>query len=439
MHPLTLCTHATFLYSFPQHFRMTGGCLKGCGACVVFLAIAFPLAVSFMFGGWTSEYHSAPHFKVSDIAHETGVFALVTGANTGIGKETALALARAGRTVFLGSRSLAKGEAAKKWIEDALVNEEGTKDAGAIIVTQIDLADLSSIATAAAKVKSTTSQLDLLILNAGVMKSPGAAFAGQTFTYGFEQTAQGFEYHIGVNHIGHFYLTQLLDPELRAAKAARVISVSSAAEVGAAPEGIQFEMWSTKGPEMPSSYEDGVAYGQSKLANILFAREYVKRMQSSGAGQIQAYSLHPGLINTELSRYMENEMDAQAEGSAVKQLVNTVMNVIFQGVMFSPRGGALTQLYCATQTIDPAFNGGYFVPVGTKVTPTHPKAMDDALAAKLWAKTEDAIANALAKEDATVAVAAAAAAANTAAATKKPHVPGQPVLLDSRIQRGASS
>ena len=87
--------------------------------------------------------------------------------------------------------------------------------------------------------------------------------------------------------------------------------------------------------------------------------------------------------------------------------MNTVMNVIFQGVMFSPRGGALTQLYCATQTIDPAFNGGYFVPVGTKVTPTHPKAMDDALAAKLWAKTEDAIANALAKEDATVAVAAA--------------------------------
>jgi NAD(P)-dependent dehydrogenase (short-subunit alcohol dehydrogenase family) len=227
------------------------------------------------------------------------------------------------------------------------------------------------------------------------MKSPGEAFVGQKFTYGFELTKEGFEYHIGVNHIGHFYLTQLLDAEIRAAEAPRVISVSSAAERAAPPSGIQFDQWKTEG--MFEAYEDGAAYGQSKLANLMFARELVKRMTASGASHVQAYSVHPGIIESELSRYMSDEMEKQkAASSKLAQLGNALIQKVFEQMMFTVRGGALNQLYCATQQIDPAYNGGYFVPVGTKAVPGHPMAMDDTLAAKLWEKTEEAIATALA-------------------------------------------
>ena len=355
--------------------------------CVLAIATILPLFASFMFGGWTAEYTSAPHFKVEDIPRLTSKIAIVTGANTGIGKVTALEFARAGATVYLGSRSVAKGNAAKAWIDSELIGVAGK---GRVVVQQLDLASFASIRAAAASIKAATSKVDLLVLNAGVMKSPGELFAGQKFTYGFEQTIEGFEYHIGVNHIGHFHLTSLLDAEIRAAEAPRVVSVSSAAEQGASPQGMDFDMWKTEG--MPATYEDGVAYGQSKLANILFARELAKRMASSGAPHVSAYSLHPGLIDTELSRYMMSEMAEQAMGSKLKTFANAMFQKVFENVMFSPRGGALTQLYCATQAIDPAFNGGYFIPVGLHVAPTHPKASDDELAAMLWAKTEAAIA-----------------------------------------------
>lgn len=364
-----------------------------CGATISIGVVAFatlvPLLVSFMYGGWTAEFTSAPHFKVEDIPNLAGKFAIVTGANTGIGKQTALELARAGATVFLGSRSVTKGATAKAWIDDEL---EGVAGKGRVVVQQLDLARFASISAAAANIKAATSKIDILVLNAGVMKSPGELFAGQKYTYGFEQTFEGFEYHIGVNHIGHFYLTSLLDAEIRAAEAPRVVSVSSAAEQGASPQGMDFHMWKTEG--MPAEYEDGVAYGQSKLANILFARELAKRMTSSGAPHVTVYSLHPGLIDTELSRYMMEEMANQALGSKLKTFANAMFQKVFENVMFTPRGGALTQLYCATQAIDPAFNGGYFIPVGLHVAPTHPKSSDDELAATLWAKTEAAIAGA---------------------------------------------
>jgi NAD(P)-dependent dehydrogenase (short-subunit alcohol dehydrogenase family) len=117
------------------------------------------------------------------------------------------------------------------------------------------------------------------MLNAGVMKSPGADYVGKEMRYGFEKTADGFEMHIGTNHIGHFYLTQLLTDTLRASAPARVVVTSSAAEKGAFKQGMRFDLWRTD--SMPSEYEDGLAYGQSKLANLLFAKELARRLQGT--------------------------------------------------------------------------------------------------------------------------------------------------------------
>ena len=240
----------------------------------VLLAIVLPLLLSHAIGGWTKEYTSSAGFATNQIGDQTGVNAIVTGANTGIGLETARELARAGATVFMGCRSPGKCAAAAANVK--------TSVPGAKVVTMaLDLSSFKSIKGFAAEFNAKSLPLHTLILNAGVMKSPGEAFIGQSFTYGFDTTEEGFELHVGVNHIGHFRLTQLLMGALHAPEAARVVSVSSAAEQGASPEGIRFESWSPEGGKMPLDYEDGVAYGQSKLANVLFAKELVPPHLSS--------------------------------------------------------------------------------------------------------------------------------------------------------------
>ena len=186
------------------------------------------------------------------------------GANTGIGKETARELARKGCEVIVAARDVAKGKAAVEEIMASVADDvRGATGYGVARVRflQLDLASLTSVKLFADAFKKLNLPLHILMLNAGVMKSPGAGYIGRELNYGYSSTVEGFESHIGINHIGHFYLTQLLEPLLINSAPSRVVATSSAAAQGAPASGIDFGSWREKTPD----YEDGAAYGQSKV------------------------------------------------------------------------------------------------------------------------------------------------------------------------------
>ncbi len=192
-----------------------------------------------------------------NIGDQTGRTFLVTGANSGIGLETARALAQHGATVLLGVRNLTKGA-------DAAERIRRTGAPGAVATVHLDLADLSSVAAAAKAVTADHDRLDGLINNAGVMIPP----------YG--RTVDGFETQFGVNHLGHFALTGHLMPQLLGTPGSRVVTVSSSGHRGGR---INFEDLNAE-----DNYSPGAAYGQSKLANLLFAFELQRRLVASRRG-----------------------------------------------------------------------------------------------------------------------------------------------------------
>ena len=358
-------------------------CSQAILVAIVAVGVA-PLYLSYVAGGWLAKHTSPTPFYASMIPRLDGKVALVTGANTGIGFETARELAKNGAEVILAARSASKGEAAAAALRAAL------GPAAKVRFLPLDLSSLRSVEAFVAKFEQLNLPLHILVNNAGVMKSPGVGFVGRSFTYGFELTADGFESHIGVNHLSHFHLTTLLLPKLKASAPARVVAVSSAAEAQAYAEGMRFDLWETRGAD----YEDGRAYGQSKLANILFARELAARLEGTG---VTAYSCHPGIIETELSRYMAAEMaaEAAAAGKAAEAL-SAVFGAIMSTAMMSAPDGALTQLYLATSSVPPA-NGGYYVPLAKAATPVHPQAGNATLQKLLWEHSERAIAAKLAR------------------------------------------
>ena len=311
-----------------------------------------------------------------------GNVVIVTGANTGIGYHTALQMALKGATVIIGARSHSKGQAAVERINQKVDVVSGGN--GGAQFLPLDLSSLASVHSFAEEFLKLDLPLHTLVLNAGVMKSPGAAFIGQDMTYGFETTKDGFELHIGVNHIGHFYLTQLLREKLVASAPSRVVSVSSMAEMGSyQPEGIRFDMWKVN--KQPADYEDGAAYGQSKLSNLLFAKELAKQLNGTG---VTAYSCHPGVIQTELSRYMIAEAESKQK-SWLEEAISTALLSFFNTALFSAPDGVLTQLYLATAGPSSLVNGGYYHPIGKYIeTPTHPQASNGTLPSILWTETE---------------------------------------------------
>jgi NAD(P)-dependent dehydrogenase (short-subunit alcohol dehydrogenase family) len=228
------------------------------------------------------------------------------------------------------------------------------------------------------------------------MKSPGAVFVGKNLTYGFEVTQDGFESHIGVNHIAHVYLTKLLTQKLKESAPSRVVAVSSSAEEFAFAEGIRFDQWqptkttsSSWSPSLPPPDEDGLAYGQSKLANLLFVRELAKQLDGSG---VTAYSCHPGVIQTELFRYLEskNEEDAKLSGT-VSVLVLKLVGAFFNQALFLPEDGALTQLQLATSPPEQLVNGAFYHPIGRVQNSSHPQGQNETLPSILWGETERVI------------------------------------------------
>jgi NAD(P)-dependent dehydrogenase (short-subunit alcohol dehydrogenase family) len=351
------------------------------------LFVLAPCLLSDLVGGWTRKYTSPrPIFSTATISDLTGTVAIVTGANTGIGYHTALELARKGAQVIVAARSPTKGrEAVTKILNEIEERSDNTR----VRFLPLDLSSLKSVKRFAADFSKLGLPLNVLVLNAGVMKSPGAVFMGQNFTYGFDLTEEGFESHIGVNHIAHFYLTSLLRKKLVESAPSRVVSVSSSAEEFAYTEGMRFDLWKPKAGKMPADYEDGLAYGQSKLANLLFARELSSQLRDK---RVTAYSCHPGVITTELGRYMTAEMDQQAKSKGkVAQVLDFVFFGFFNLALFGTADGALTQLQLATSPAEKLLNGAFYHPIGRVVNSSHPHGQNETLQKLLWEETERAI------------------------------------------------
>eukprot|EP00911_Craspedida_sp_UC1_P000333 UC1_evm1s255 len=212
------------------------------------------------------------------------------------------------------------------------------------------------------------------------------AFTGMPLAYGYDTTKEGFEIHIGVNHVVHHYLTSLLLDTLKASAPSRVVAVSSTAERGSYPQGFEYSDWVSR----PKDYEDGRAYAQSKLANILDTRALAEKLKGTG---VTAYSCHPGIIETELGRHLEPEMYKRTDKMPPVQryLQENVLIPVIQGIMFSAPKGALTQLHLSTAPAETLTNGGYYTPVGQHKSTIHPQGQNMTRARELWDVTEAVI------------------------------------------------
>ncbi len=260
-------------------------------------------------------------WTIQDIPDQTGRVAVVTGANSGTGFETAMVLAGKGAHVVLACRNAAKADEALRRIRAAHPGAQ-------VESLLLDLGSLASVREAAAALRSRHARLDLLINNAGVMIPP----------YG--RTGDGFETQLGTNHVGPFAFTGLLLDRLLATPGSRVVNMSSSAHrIGQIHfDDLNFE----------KGYRAWAAYGQSKLANLLFTYELQRRLAKAGAGTL-AVAAHPGWARTELQRH--------AGG-----LLGVLMAVTGPLLAQDARGGALPLLRAAT---DPEARGGdYYGPTG---------------------------------------------------------------------------
>lgn len=268
-------------------------------------------------------------------------YILITGGNAGIGKATAIALAKKGAKIIIASRNDVKAAKAVAEIKAAANNEE-------IYSLKCDLASFDSVRNCAKNYRKEFGQLDILINNAGLV------------TDKLQFTKDGFELQIGVNHLGHFLLTTQLIDLLEKAKEPRIVNVSSKAHYRGK---IKFNTF--KGEVGAEKYNGMAAYGQSKLANILFTKEIVRRYPS-----ICSHSLHPGVVGTEIAQKNDNKT------------LWKVMWKLFSPVMLSPTKGAKTSVYLAASPDALKTNGKYF----DKQKEVEPAdiANDAALAKQLW-------------------------------------------------------
>eukprot|EP01102_Stenamoeba_stenopodia_P004266 TRINITY_DN14597_c0_g1_i1.p1 TRINITY_DN14597_c0_g1~~TRINITY_DN14597_c0_g1_i1.p1 ORF type:complete len:304 (+),score=66.57 TRINITY_DN14597_c0_g1_i1:72-983(+) len=285
--------------------------------------------------------------EVASTVDLTGRVAFVTGANTGIGKETARALASRGSTVFLACRDLEKAEATAKEIRESTNNQN-------VHVIELDLSSLESVRNCAREYndKWGTLPIHMLINNAGVM-----AVTPQ------KKTKDGFELQFGTNHLGHFLLTHLLLDKLKQGAPSRIVNVSSRAHTRGH---INFDDLQAE-----KSYSPFTAYCQSKLANVLHANELNRRLAGTG---VTANSLHPGAIPTELGR---NNVLA----NAVYKLGWWFMKTIEQG--------AATTVYVAASPQLEGVGGKYFDNCN-EATPIE-EARDEAVAKRLWEVSESLV------------------------------------------------
>ena len=274
-------------------------------------------------------------WTTADIPDQTGRTILITGANSGLGKQAAIALGSAGAQVILACRTVSKAEPVA-----ARIGANAT-------VAELDLADLASVRACAEK----TGPIDVLINNAGVMAVPKA------------QTADGFEMQFGTNHLGHFALTGLLLPRI----SDRVVTMSSFMH--------QIGKINLEDPNYRERrYSRWLAYGQSKLANLLFGYELDSRLKAAGSS-VKSIVAHPGYAATELQSHTESIWDR----------LMSVGNLAAQ----SAADGALPELYAATSP--QARAGAFYGPTGLGgmrgspgAAKSNKRSHDESVAARLW-------------------------------------------------------
>lgn len=295
-------------------------------------------------GSWTA----------SDIPSQVGRNVVVTGTG-GLGFETALVLARAGALVIVAGRNVAKGAEAVASIRESVPH-------AIVRFEAVDLANLQSIADFGARMRAGRQSLDLLINNAAVMAPPRRV-----------KTSDGFELQLGTNHLGHFALTAQLLPLLRGARRARVVTVSSVAARNAA---IDFDDLQAERRYTPMG-----VYGQSKLANLLFAFELQRRSEAGGWG-VSSMAAHPGISRTDL-------IPNGAGRASLQGFARSLLWFLFQPAA----QGALPTLFAATSP--DAVGGAYYGPDKLGETRGAParakipaKAEDTRAAARLWDVSE---------------------------------------------------
>eukprot|EP00794_Sanderia_malayensis_P007971 gene7971-8830_t len=272
-----------------------------------------------------------------------GKTVVITGGNTGIGKETAIDMAKRGARVIVGCRNKQKGEEAIADIRE----QSGSKN---VHLRSLDLASFASIRAFAEGVLRSESRLDILINNAGIMACP------------FAKTEDGFQTQFGVNHLGHFLLTNLLVDLIEKSAPSRIVIVSSL--VHRFVFSVDFDKYNNV-----DSYTPWGAYNESKLANVLIASEWARRLKDKN---VSVFSLHPGSVATDLQRH-------SLRSNAFKEIC---MYPFLKLTFKNPQQGAQTSIHCAVQEGIEHLSGEYFADctVATKSA----LAKDEKLAKQIW-------------------------------------------------------
>ncbi|KAJ0400508.1 hypothetical protein P43SY_006687 [Pythium insidiosum] len=305
--------------------------------------------------------------QIPDLQHK---LAVITGANSGIGFEAALELARHGAHVVLACRNEARGRAAVDKIRETLQQdkqETASVRHGAVEFMQLDVSDLSSVQRFTQAFRESHDRLDLLINNAGIM------------AVGYATTVDGFESQLATNHLGHFALTAQLFDLLCKSAPSRIVNVSSMAHRSA----LKFDEDAIMTPR--EKYDPWSVYADSKLANLLFTAELSRRLEANGIEGVQAVACHPGMTATNL-------MAAPSENNSwfyrMMWKVSSVLPIYQSAAM-----GALPTLYAATA--NETRNGGFYGPDGFFAVCGYPtleepskQAQSLSAAHKLWELSE---------------------------------------------------
>ncbi len=288
----------------------------------------------------------------------SGKTCVITGASSGLGRESARALASAGARVILAARNADALGDADRWIH-AEVPDAKTA------TVQLDLTSLTSVRSAAERIRAATPVIDILMNNAGVMFTP------------FSRTQDGFEIQLATNHLGHFEFSRLLTPQLAAAGNARIVILSSGGHIMGDVD-LDDPNWEHR------EYDKFVAYGASKTANILHAKEADGRLSEYG---IRAYAVHPGTVATSLARYMSRSDFSQLRKFAVASGSARGENTDGYLDFTTPEYGAATQVWAAVspELVD---QGGVYLESCAISDAVAPYANDGEHAAGLWDLSE---------------------------------------------------
>uniref|UniRef100_T1IKE2 Retinol dehydrogenase n=1 Tax=Strigamia maritima TaxID=126957 RepID=T1IKE2_STRMM len=275
---------------------------------------------------------------------------IVTGSNTGIGKETARDFFRRGARVILACRDLDKAVHAARDIESTAPQ---FKDR--VVVRHLDLADFASIREFAKYILTTEDRIDILVNNAGMVS-------------GQNKTADGFDMVFGTNHLGHFLLTNLLLDKIVDCAPSRIINVASLAHKYGTMH------WDDLNLNVKGAYSPYAAYCQSKLANILFTKELARRLKGTG---VTVYSLHPGAVKTEIARHSHDVFPAFLH--TIFDVLGLILSLLFTK---TAEQGAQTTIHCAVSEKVANQTGLYYSDCGVTTPSTF--ALNEDYAKKLW-------------------------------------------------------